>query len=232
MRVSVAMATYNGMAYLEEQVSSILSQLHETDELIVSDDGSTDGTRDYVAALCARDARVTLLDGPRRGVMANFENAIRACTGEVIFLADQDDVWHADKRDCVVQTMQDSGAMLVMHDAAITDEHGKVMHPSFFAWRGTRTGILNNLWKNSFIGCCMAFSSALLPHILPIPDGIPMHDQWIGLQAERYGKVVLLEQTLLFYRRHGGNASPDGHGTIGTMVKQRCAMIAALWKRR
>ncbi len=232
MRASVAMATYNGMAYIDEQIGSILSQLHETDELVVSDDGSSDGTRDYLVALCERDARVRVLDGPRRGVIANFENAILACTGDILFLADQDDIWHPDKRDSVEREMVRTGAVLVMHDATIVDEHANVLHPSFFAWRGTRLGLLKNLWKNSFIGCCMAFSQTLTDVVLPMPDGIPMHDQWIGLQALRHGKVSLLAQPLLSYRRHGDNASPDGHGTVATMVRQRCAMIAALWKRR
>lgn len=232
MKVSVAMATYNGMMYLEEQMDSILSQLIQEDELIVSDDGSTDGTREFLEALCAREARVRLLDGPRRGVIANFENALSACTGDGIFLADQDDVWRPDKRARVVDTFQKTGAVLVMHDAAITDEHGITVHPSFFTWRGTRTGLIKNLWKNSYIGCCMAFSKALLPHILPMPEGIAMHDQWIGLQAERHGKVVLLDTPLLAYRRHGGNATADGHGTLGTMLRQRWGTVKALCKRR
>lgn len=232
MKASVAMATYNGMAYIDQQIDSILSQLEAEDELVVSDDGSTDGTRVYLETLCKTDDRVRLLDGPCRGVIANFENALAACTGDVIFLADQDDVWQSQKRARVAALMAATGALLVMHDAAITDERGKPTHPSFFAWRGTKTGLLKNLWKNSYIGCCMAVSKDLLPYILPMPDGIPMHDQWIGLQAERHGKVALLHEPLIAYRRHGGNASPDGHGSLASMLRGRLGMLAALWKRR
>lgn len=231
MKVSVAMATYNGMPYLREQLDSILPQLQAEDELVISDDGSSDGTRAYLDALCAADTRVRVLDGPRRGVIANFAYALAACRGEVIFLCDQDDVWRADKRERVLQAFAQTDVLLVMHDAAITDEHGSTIHPSFFAWRGTKTGVLKNLWKNSYIGCCMAFSASLLPHILPMPHNIPMHDQWIGLQAERHGKVALLREPLLAYRRHGGNATADGHGSMLTMLKQRWGMLTALGTR-
>lgn len=232
MTVSVAMASYNGADYIEQQLQSVLSQLGEADELVVSDDGSTDGTRALLDNLALRDPRVRVIDGPRGGVIANFERALGACKGEVIFLCDQDDVWDADKYQCVTKAFADGDVVLVMHDARVTDTEGDTVKPSFFATRGTKTGLLKNLWKNSYIGCCMAFSRRLLPYLLPFPDTIPMHDQWIGLQAERHGKVVLIDRPLLSYRRHGGNATADSHGSIKTMLSQRLGMIRALLSRR
>lgn len=231
MRVSVAMATYNGMAYLEEQLQSVLCQLGEADELVVSDDGSTDGTWERLQALCDMDKRVKLLQGPRRGVIKNFAYAIEACAGDVIFLCDQDDVWEPDKVKTVLQTFAQTGAAVVMHDACIVNEQGEERLPSFFATRATRTGLLKNLWKNSYIGCCMAVSRRLIPYILPFPDSIPMHDQWIGLQAERHGGVALIAHPLIRYRRHGDNATADTHGALGTMLRQRWGMINALLRR-
>lgn len=232
MTVSVAMATYNGIAYLARQVESVLSQLQAEDELVVSDDGSTDGTREWLEALCERDSRVRLLDGPQTGVIDNFEHALKACKGERIFLCDQDDEWFGDKYAEVMRVFDETDALLIMHDAVVVDADGKELLPSFFATRDTRTGLVKNLWKNSYIGCCMAFSRRLFPYILPFEYGIPMHDQWIGLQAERHGKVVLIEQPLMAYRRHGGNATGDTHGSLLTMLRQRVGMLGALCRRR
>jgi len=231
MTVSVAMATYNGVAYIQKQIHSVLSQLNAEDELVVSDDGSTDGTREWLQALAARDTRVRVLDGPKQGVIRNFETAVAACRGEWIFLADQDDEWMPDKRQAVLDCATETGAVLVMHDACVVDSKDAVLHESFFALRGSRTGLFKNLWKNSYIGCCIAFSRQLLPHILPFPEGIPMHDQWIGLQAERYGGAVLLEKPLLRYCRHGDNATAMTHGTVREMIGSRLRMIRALLRK-
>ncbi len=231
MTVSVAMASFNGIAHIQKQVDSILVQLREEDELVVSDDGSTDGTREWLDALSLRDTRVRVLDGPRQGVVKNFETAIAACNGEWIFLADQDDEWMPDKREAVLLHAEKTGAVLVMHDACVTDGDGKALHDSFFALRGSRTGLLRNLYKNSYIGCCIAFSRQLLPYILPFESGIPMHDQWIGLQAERHGGVALLNRPLLNYRRHGDNATAMTHGSVWSMLRSRLRMIAALLRK-
>lgn len=232
MTVSVAMAAYNGIEHIEKQLTSILMQLDETDELVVSDDGSTDGTRQLLDELSRKDERVRVLDGPQSGLMNNFAHAIGACRGDWIFLSDQDDEWDMDKKETVLYAVENTDALLAMHDARVTDSEGRVLQPSFFKTRGTKTGIFKNLWKNSYIGCCMAFSSRLTPYILPFPDGIPMHDQWIGLQAERHGKVVLIDRPLISYRRHGGNVTADSHGTLATMLEQRLCMIRALLSRR
>ncbi len=226
------MATYNGAAFLGEQVDSILAQLGPEDELVISDDGSTDGSFEALCALAELDERVQVLRGPSIGLRYNFENALRACRGQYIFLCDQDDVWMPDKLETVLAAFEDTDVSVVMHDATVVDAQGQEIEPSFFAWRGSRTGFWHNLWKNSYIGCCMAFSRRLLPYILPFPDSIPMHDQWIGLQGERHGKTVLLSRALIAYRRHGNNASASTHASVGRMLKYRLGMIAALIGRR
>ena len=231
MNVSVAMASYNGIAHIQKQVDSILAQLTDADELIVSDDGSTDGTREWLEELALRDGRVRVLNGPQKGVVKNFENAIAACEGEWIFLADQDDEWMPDKRNAVLAHAAQTGVALVMHDARVVDEQGTVLAESFFALRGSRTGFVKNLWKNSYIGCCIAFSRQLLSYITPFPEGIPMHDQWIGLQAERHGGAALLYKPLLNYCRHGDNATAMTHGSFKFMLSSRAAMLSALLRK-
>lgn len=231
MKRSVALAAYNGEAYIEEQLTSILQTLCEGDEVIVSDDGSTDGTRDIVRDVAARDDRVRLIDGPCKGLIRNFENALMHCTGDVVFLADQDDVWHADKVDAVLACFEETGAVLVLHDAQMTDNERHVLSPSFFAFRGSRAGYFRNLWKNAYIGACMAFKRELLEVALPFDERIPMHDQWLGLLAEKRGGAAFLPEVLIDYRRHEGTVTKDHHGRLSVMLANRVNMWRAVSKR-
>ena len=232
MRRSVAMATYNGGAYIREQLDSVRAQLAPDDEIIVSDDGSTDDTRAIVETLAAEDPRIRLTDGPKQGLIRNFEHALSLCTGEIVFLCDQDDVWLPGKAEACTAALTQPGVWLVLHDAHITDGEGVRLHDSFFAWRGVRGGVVPNYLKNSFIGCCMAFRRELLDAALPFPEGIPMHDQWLGMLAMKRGKVVFLREPLLDYRRHGGNASADRHGTVSSMIRNRYRLWRALQTRK
>ena len=231
MRRSVALAAYNGGTYIRQQLESILSQLGPDDEVIVSDDGSTDDTRTIVSGLAAADPRIRLTDGPGKGLIRNFEHALSLCGGEIIFLCDQDDVWLPGKVAACTAALESPGVWLVLHDAHIVDGEQNRLHDSFFEWRGVRGGVFRNLIKNSFIGCCMAFRRELLDVALPFPDGIPMHDQWLGMLAQKRGKVVLLKQPLLDYRRHGGNASADRHGSLGRIIRNRFRLWRALRAR-
>ena len=206
MRISVAMAVYHGEAYLDAQLSSILSQLEPEDEIIVSDDCPGGKTEEIVRRFAEQDQRVHYVQGPGRGLIANFGHAISLCGGDAIFLSDQDDVWMPGKANKVKAALE-AGALLVLHDACVTDADMHPLEPSFFAVHGSKPGFGANLIRNSFMGCCMAFRRELCGAILPLPEGIPMHDQWIGLIATRLGRVVFLEEPLLFYRRHGGNLS-------------------------
>lgn len=231
-RASVVMASYNGAAYIRQQLESVLLQLRVTDEVIVSDDGSTDGTKEIVAEIAAADARVKLLDGPRSGVIKNFENALNACTGDVIFLCDQDDVWRADKLEQVLTKLRRTNAVLVLHDARLTDGELQSTADSYFAVHGTKTGFWANWWRNGFVGCCMAFRRELLETALPFPDKLPMHDQWLGLLAEKTGGTALLHEALIDYRRHEGTATAvDRHGTLSSMLKNRWNIWRAVTKR-
>lgn len=233
MRISVAMAAYNGALYLRQQLDSILENLSDEDEVVISDDGSTDDTRAIVAEYQRADTRIRLLDGPCDGVIANFENAIANCSGDFIFLADQDDVWLPDKVDKVMQVFADSSVYLVIHDARVMDAGlSRVLMESFFAYRNSKAGVFNNLVKNRYMGCCMAFRSELVKKFLPIPRDIPMHDQWIGLISDAfYGKSVFLREGLLYYRRHADTVSDFEHNSAGVMLRNRILIYRKLKKR-
>lgn len=226
--ISVCMATYNGEQYLEEQLKSILEQLSLNDEVIISDDGSTDRTLEIIADFSKEYENIHILAGPQKGVVKNFENAIAHATGDVIFLSDQDDIWEADKVKTVLNLFQDPKCLVVVHDASIVDKEGNELKPSFFSHRGSKPGMLKNLIKNSYIGCCMAFRSSMRNIILPFPKNIEMHDWWIGLLSEMKGGSVFLEEKLIRYRRHGGNVSSFHHHSIGKMIRNRVYFLFQL----
>ena len=106
LKISVAMASYNGEKYIKEQIRSILENLDEHAELVISDDGSTDETVAIVKEMARNDKRVKLIFGPGKGIKKNFEYAIANCTGEYIFLSDQDDIWAKNKVKVVMQTFE------------------------------------------------------------------------------------------------------------------------------
>lgn len=231
MKLSVAMAVFNGEKYVKEQLDSILLQLDGEDEVCISVDPSEDDSYRILCKMSEQDSRIKVGMGLGLGIKKNFEQAIKMCTGDIIFLSDQDDVWKEDKVIRVLECFADEAAMLVLHDATVMNEDfSRTMIESFFAYKECKPGILNNVMKNSYMGCCMAFRKELVPYILPIPDSVPMHDQWIGLVAEKKGKVIFLPKQLVKYRRHGNNATGLGHSDVGNMLKWRTKILAALMK--
>lgn len=206
-RISVCMATYNGAEFVGEQIGSILEQLGDNDELVISDDGSTDNTVAVISSI--DDGRIRLAPSQRYGsYVRNFENALQHATGDIIFLSDQDDVWYPTKVKDVVAALEIND--LVLHDCRVVDQSGTVLHESFFESRNSRPGFWRNLWKNPYMGCCMAFRRSVLDYCLPFPKYIDYHDWWIGLMVELRGKAYFYDKPLLNYRRHGNNISPTG----------------------
>ena len=228
MKISVAMAYYNGGTYIEEQMDSILSQLGKKDEVIVSVDGASDGSKSLLLKMADVDSRIHIVKGPGKGVVRNFENAIRHCKGEIIFLSDQDDVWKKNKMSEIERVFEDPKVVAVVHGAQIVDEKLSSLDQTTFEWRNSGTGFWKNMKRNSYIGCCMAVRRSAMKRILPIPDDIWIHDQWIGLLSEQLGKVVFLEEPLIYYRRHGGNVTELTHGSITSMIKKRYHMIMGI----
>lgn len=231
-KISVCMATYNGGEFIEEQLLSILNQLGRQDELIISDDHSSDDTLDKIIAL--QEPRIRLFTNPEKtGPVGNFEHALNQATGDVIFLSDQDDVWFPNKVTTQLGLLE--GYDLVVSDAAVIDEKGNVLHPSFFKINYSGKGVIRNWVNNSFMGCCMAFNRKILEYVLPFPAHIAMHDSWIGLNASLVGKSHFLNQPLVYYRRHGRNTMPSfrkNYLPVKYQVSYRLHMMYHILKRR
>ena len=225
IRVSVAMATYNGEKYIKEQINSILKNLKQDDELVISDDGSKDDTIRIIQEYQKEDRRVKLFEGPKKGVKQNFANAIEKSNGEYIFLADQDDVWNDNKVKKVLKVFEEKDVTLVIHNCEIVNENLEKTDKTFFEFRNSGKGIIKNIWKNTYIGCCIAFRASMKDKILPIPNDIEMHDQWIGIINEKYGKSYFLDECLIKYRRHGDNVSKMKHYGLGKMIRNRAVFL-------
>ena len=203
--ISVCIATYNGEKYIKEQLDSILSQLGYKDEVIISDDGSADQTLVIVESY--QDSRIKIFKNSFKNLILNFEFALKQAKGDYIFLSDQDDVWETNKVKVCMADFE-KGYDLVLSDCSIFDSETKeIIHDSFFEFNNSKMGVVNNIVRNSYIGCCIAFKSKVKSRVLPFPKNIPMHDSWIGIISELYFKVNFNKSKLIKYRKHSKNAS-------------------------
>ncbi len=227
MKISVALAAYNGEKYIGQQLESILVSLGENDEVVISDDNPKGKTKAVIESF--NDSRIRYIEGKSKGVIKNFENAIINCTGDVIFLSDQDDIWLPEKVPMVMEKIN-SGADLVVHNADITDENMEFICTTFQA-KGFTRGYFQNIMRNSYMGCCMAFKREILPLVLPFPDDIPMHDQWIAVIAEEYLNIEVIDTPLIKYRRHAENVT-GGATTLAQKITWRVNLIKELKKHR
>lgn len=236
-RISVCMATYNGAKYIKEQLHSILAQLEENDEVIISDDGSTDDTLSLIESFA--DKRIKIYHHKRENTKFhldnsthNFEYALKQCTGDIIFLSDQDDVWLPQKVETMVKALNES--MLVVSDCKLVDNELNVVHPSYFEQNGVHEGILNNFIKYTLVGCCMAFRRELLNKALPFPPTKVGHDLWLAFMAYHYYSVGLIREPLMLFRRHGNNVTSCGSKSSYSLffkINYRCVIMWAFLKR-
>lgn len=223
MNVSVAMATYNGEKYIRQQIDSILSQLGMNDELIISDDHSKDETISIIKEYMKDDSRVQLYMNDEKGVTSNFDNAIKHTKNDIIFLSDQDDVWKPEKVETIKSYYErHPNIHMIMSDITVVDNNLNPTIDSFYAYRGSRAGVLKNILKNSYIGCAMSFRKELKEKILPIPRNVPMHDMWIGLVADMNKSALLIPEKLIYYRRH--------EATVTTVENQSTLKEKILWR--
>jgi glycosyltransferase involved in cell wall biosynthesis len=206
--ISVCMATRNGEKFIRRQLETILVQLGQDDEVVISDDSSSDKTIDIIKGFS--DRRIHLSENNTFfSPIFNIENALKKASGEIIVLADQDDIWLRNKGAVIRRELDrtSEGIKLIVLDGHIVDEHETVVHESIFKYKKSRKGLLKNIYDNTYMGCCMAFTRDLLKIALPFPRNIPMHDMWLGLLAEVFGKVEFVNEKTIMYRRHGSSAT-------------------------
>lgn len=206
MKVSIAMATYNGAQYIHAQLQSFIEQTRLPDELIISDDCSTDRTQAIIREFAeVAPFKVELhCNKENLGYCGNFNEALMKTNGDLVFLSDQDDVWFPEKIEHMLSIAESNPkALLLMNDAAITDSE-------LNGFELTKIGqILSaGFSMDSFVmGCCCTIRRELLDICLPIVSGFKAHDNWIVEFAESLS-VKMVDPTILqYYRRHESNES-------------------------
>lgn len=226
------MATYNGEKYIKEQLNSILKQLGDNDEVIISDDSSTDNTLAIISLF--KDKRIKLFPNQQfHSPVFNFENAIIHSSGDVIFLCDQDDIWEDNKVSVVCKHLLDYS--MVVSDCTIVNSNGDIVRNTFYGNKIPSKSTFANILRNHFLGCCMAFRRELLDIALPFPPRIAMHDIWLGLCASAFSSVIFIPDKLIRYRRHDNNASPTSERSkipYYQRIKYRLYCIVYLIKRK
>lgn len=210
MTVSVAMATYNGERWVRTQIESIVAQSEPPTELVVSDDGSTDRTVDIVESMWTPfELRVEVNQGERRGVAGNFAAAIERCRGDVVVLADQDDVWDPERIAAVLPAL--ATADLVVCDLALIGPNGQDLASTQFERLGLKPAIFiadpmeTLLSRNVVTGAGTAFRADLAHRALPMPDGW-LHDEWLAVVAAATGAIDVEPRPLVAYRQHEAQA--------------------------
>lgn len=224
------MAVKNGAAYIAEQIDSILCQLEPGDELVVSDDHSTDNTLDIIRDF--NDPRIKIYSSSQLGIARNFEHALSRSSGDYIFLADQDDIW--DREKLSIMLVQLHAHDLVVCDCRLVNNDRGIISESFFELKGSGRGFVKNLISNSYMGCCMGFRRRVLERALPFPGSNVVHDFWIGMIAEAHFSSIFLNQQLVSHRMHSTNASTSGRPSKASpmaRVSQRYQLVRNLISR-
>lgn len=213
-KIDILMATYNGEKYIKEQIKSILNQTYSNFRLIISDDCSTDNTRNILEEFQKKDDRIKLYYQEKNiGYVKNFEFLLNKVENELYMLSDQDDIWNADKIEKSVNKIEKENADLVFSDLELIDENGQQISESFWKEKNFKKKIKKDKNKqglrlNNYItGCTILSKKLFLKYILPIPKNKKylIHDFWIAIVVSLKGKIEYIEEPLVKYRQHGNN---------------------------
>jgi glycosyltransferase involved in cell wall biosynthesis len=226
LKLSVAMCTFNGARFVGAQLASIAAQDRPPDELVVCDDGSSDGSVEIVQEFAwrARFSTRIVVNDRNLGSTKNFEKAISLCQGAIVALADQDDVWYRHKLGRIEQAfLRSSEIVSAFSDADLIDDDshslGGRLWPSFSFDRSeqmefAKGGALNVLLKHPVVtGASMAFRRQYLDLLAPIPAK-QMHDRWISLLLATRGKFAVISDRLMQYRQHQDQQLGPGPRTL------------------
>ena len=214
------LATLNGEDYLKAQLESIAAQTYENWQLVVGDDGSTDGTISILEEFSKQyPEQVTIIknDPPQGSAKDNFISLIQNSYGPYFMFCDQDDVWKPDKIYLTLQKMEalearygEKTPILVHSDLSVADHNLEMVAESFFQYANIpKRIVLNQLMvQNSVTGCTMMINRCLQQYFLrPLPmSKIIMHDYWAALIAKVFGKIGFVNEPTMYYRQHGNNS--------------------------
>ena len=212
-KVDILLATYNGEKYIREQIDSILNQTHKEFRLLISDDGSSDSTRDILNEYKAKDDRIEVfMQEENLGVVKNFEFLLGKVEAKYYMFSDQDDIWKSEKIEKSLKKIEE-GFDLVYSDLEVVDENLNVTYESYWKLKGIYKKIkkynnFESLYLNNFItGCTVISKKELIDSFMPLPNisKFVLHDYWISLIISQNGKIAYVEEPLIKYRQHKNN---------------------------
>lgn len=200
--VSIALCTYNGAAFLRQQLDTLVAQTYKNIELVVVDDCSVDDTVSILNAYASQYSFFNLHQNEKNlGFTANFEKAVKLCSGDLIALCDQDDLWHPQKIELQVQAIKDN--IFVYHDSEFISEDGSLMNRKMSDlmnfYRGDEPEVF--LFFNCVSGHAILMKRELLDAAFPLRSGF-FHDWWLAYVATNIGKIDYIPQCLVQYRQH------------------------------
>lgn len=213
-KVDILLATYNGKQYLREQLNSILSQSYSNFRLLISDDLSTDGTREILAEYVEKDKRIIIFNQEKNlGVVKNFEFLLKKVENKYYMFSDQDDIWKENKIEKSIQTLEETNSDLVYTDLEVVDENLNVTYESYWKLKGIYNKIkkynnFESLYLNNFVtGCTILSKKEFIKEVLPLPNTskFVLHDYWIPLILSQKHKITYIEEPLIKYRQHKNN---------------------------
>ncbi|WP_267222292.1 glycosyltransferase family 2 protein [Dyella silvae] len=219
-RLSIVLCTYNGVAFLPQQLESLLNQTRLPDEIVIGDDSSLDHTWDLLQTFAGR-AQSSGVDvklvrhATNLGYVGNFSAMLQQATGDLLFLSDQDDVWRADKLEVMASRFQQDRSLVLLHsDARLVDEKGDSLRAGLFEslelseierQRVRADAAFDVLLRRNIVtGATAGMRRIVVEKALPIPSGW-VHDEWLALVASVIGRVDFIDEPLIDYRQHGNN---------------------------
>ena len=213
--VDILLATYNGEKYVIEQIESILHQTYKNIRLLISDDCSTDDTRQILEQYQKKDNRIEIFFQEKNlGYIRNFAFLLNQVKNKYYMLSDQDDVWLPEKVEKSIQFLKQNNADLVFGDLKVVDKDLNTIYPSFGDFMKLNRKIKKcidsykvNYLYNCVTGCTILAKSSTITNILPLPHSSKyvVHDHWIGLMTSLNGKLAYMPEKYILYRQHGNN---------------------------
>lgn len=238
--ISVCIATYNGEKFIKEQLDSILCQLSNDDEVIISDDGSTDKTIEIIESY--NDDRIKIFHHEKNEKLSkikegrnfyyatqNFSNALEKVSGDYVFLSDQDDIWLQNKVSRSLELLKKND--VIVHNYQVVDVNGNLTKEQQFSKNPLHKSVFANIMDSHFRGCCMAFKSDILKKCLPIPVNVIGHDYWIGAIASKYYSIFYEQKPLIQSRWYPESVSSKKKTSLIYKIQFRLTLLMELLKR-
>ncbi len=214
MKISVAMATYNGMPYIEKQLNSIIHQTRQPDEVIITDDRSTDGTVEFIQRYIASNHLSqwsTSQNENNLGWRENFRKAISKTTGDIVFFADQDDIWKEKKIEVMSYLMEKHNMGCLYGSYQVIDAEGNRKQErdiqNHFSGKVRQIPLSPNFYQINPLGCCMAVSRKVIEKYMKLNLTEDDHDSQCPRIAAVYSTLYELDSPVIYYRLHGHNNS-------------------------